>query len=829
MSLNANEAVGRGSRQSSPGLAVPRLYAVVVALIGAAFLFGGAWLAALGGSFYYLLAGILLCASAGLLWKGRTDGMWLYLTFLGLTIIWSIWESGFYGWALIPRLAIFTVMALLMLVPAFRRNLRPSSRWATRFGSLSMLVVLSLGLVAAILVGAGLQQMRDIPVDPVHVVKASPPMTPSPVQLAAHEPAGDDWTSWGGDKGGMRYSTLTDITPENVSGLKVAWRYHTGPKPEQYKDKLTSFEATPLKVGDTLYFCTAFNEAIALDAETGEQRWRYNPHVDAKPVYISTCRGVAYYKAPMPLAECQERIIGNTIDARLYALDAKTGKPCKDFGQNGQVSLLTGMGDLKHNLLPGYYYITSAPTIARGKIIVGGSISDNQYVGEPSGVIRAFDAVTGKFAWAFDVGRLDYQGQPAEGETYTPGTPNSWAQMSVDEELGAVYAPTGNPSPDIYGGVRRPFDEKFGSSVVAIDAETGKLRWSFQTTHHDLWDYDVPAQPTLVDLPVPGGVAHALIQPTKRGETFVLDRVTGKPLTRVDEIPVPTDGAPGDHLSPTQPFSTGMPSLAGPVLTENMMWGISPFDQLYCRIQFKRSHYEGPLTPPSVQPYIESPGYLGGTNWGSASVDPEKQIMLINSSRIAVRNYLIPRKEADKMGLVPEGTSTDPNAPMRGSSDSGDAMTQAGTPYGVATPPFLSPLGAPCQQPPYGMLTAVDLKTKQAIWTRTLGTAADSGPLGIRSMLPLPLGTPNAGGSLITKSGLVFIGATQERVIRAIDEKTGDILWKSRLPAGGMATPMTYRSPGSGRQFVLISVGGNSLMQAGYSDEVIAYALPGAQ
>lgn len=798
-------------------LLVPRLYGAVLAVLAVAFLGGGIWLAAVGGSLYYLLAGATLAVCAVLLWKGLLAGMELYFLFYALTIVWSIWEAGLRFWPLLPRLAMFTVIALLMALPAFRRNLRSGGgRVQESLSLLSRAAVLMPVMVIAVVLGSGLRQLRDLPPDPAFTVKASPELQPSRIQLPEKLAAGDDWTEWGGDKAGRRFSALSDITPANVSGLEVAWTYHVGANPDGANSSLA---VTPLKVGDSIYLCTPFNDIVALDAETGAERWRYQANARLEGVFFGNCRGVAYHAAEVPTEDCAERILANTVDSRVLAVDARTGEACRSFGEGGSISLLKDMGDV----LPGYYYGTSAPVIANGKIVVGGLVRDNEYVGEPSGVIRAFDAVTGEFAWAFDIGRPGEHGEPAEGETYTPATPNVWAPMSVDEELGLVYAPTGNATPDLYGGHRRPFDDEISSSVIALDIETGALRWVFQTTHHDLWDYDVPSQPTLVDLPVSGGVAHALIQPTKRGDIFLLDRVTGEPLTLVEELPVATDGVPGEAVSPTQPFSTGMPSVSGPRLTENMMWGITPFDQLYCRIQFLTARYHGPLTPPTERPYILYPGFLGGTNWGSSSVDPLTRVMVVNSSRLAARNFLIPREEADRMGVTPTGMS---DTVIQQSSDSGGVMAAKGTPFAMATPPFLSPLGAPCQEPPYGMLTAVDLDTKQVVWSKPLGTAYDSGIFGIPARLPIPLGTPNTGGSLVTASGLVFIAGTQERAIRAVDITTGDILWKARLPAGGHATPMTYRSAESGRQFVVVAAGGNYLLQSGYSDEIIAYALP---
>ena len=628
------------------------------------------------------------------------------------------------------------------------------------------------------------------------------------VPLAAHSAVAADgeWHHYGNDLGGMRYSPLDQITPENVSGLKQAWVYRTNPG-ETLKAHL---QVTPLMVGDALYVCTATNQVIALDAETGAQRWRWEP--PAPNDRRRTCRGVTYYKVPDGVGACAERIFSTTARAQLVALDARTGKPCAGFGAGGMVDLKTGMGEVK----PNYYYVTSAPVIIRGRVVMGGWVADNQHVDEPPGVIRAYDAMTGAFSWAFDPGRPEYHGEPLTGETYTLGTPNSWAPMSVDEALGLVYAPMGNATPDYWGAHRTPESEKFTSAVLALDAETGALRWLYRTVHHDVWDYDVPAQPTLVDLQIGGQPVPALIQPTKRGQVFVLDRRTGRTLKPVVERKVPQGPAPGDWLSPTQPFSTGMPDFTGPELTEKSMWGLTPFDQLWCRIKFRQARYEGPMTPPGINPSITHPGYLGGIDWGGVSVDPVRQIMIVNWSRMPNYTQLIPRAEADRRGLKPGPEGYMPGQPQ----------AQAGTPFAAATGAFLSPLGVPCINPPYATLTAVNLGTGKVIWSEPFGDARDNGPWGIPSMLPLTMGVPAIGGSVSTRGGLVFIGASMEMSLRAVDQKTGDLLWKTRLPAGGHATPMTYISPASGRQFVVIAAGGHTALASPFGDYIIAYALP---
>ncbi|SCW38867.1 quinoprotein glucose dehydrogenase [Sphingobium faniae] len=768
-------------------------YALLLFAIALSLLWLGGTLAVLGGSSYYLLTGLTLLPCAWWLRTGDRRGAILYLAMLVATAAWALWEVGLDGWALVPRLVAPLVLGLWLLTPwAYDRPARGGPAYRPAIAARALLV---LGMLAT---GTVLGYAAFRPADAARPLNAV---------------AGDEteWLNWGHDIGGTRFSELSAINSSNVSELKPAWTFRTG----HVQGALPSpFEATPLKVRDTLYLCTPHNDIIALDAASGRQRWRYRAGSDPTRVYLAVCRGVAYYRAPAAQGgACAERIITATIDGRLIAVDARNGTPCAGFGRNGKVDLKSGLGHVDH----GYYYVTSAPQIIRGKIVLGGWVNDNQHIGEPSGVIRAFDAVSGRFAWAFDVGRPDQHGSPLPGQSFTPGTPNSWAPISADEGLGLVYLPIGNSVPDWYGGQRRPFDDKFSSSVMALDAQTGALRWSFQTTHHDLWDYDVGSQPVLYDMPVGKGRVPALIQATKRGEIFVLDRRTGQPITPVTERPVPRSTVPGERAARTQPFSTGMPSLAGPAPTEARMWGVTPIDQAWCRVQFLRSRWEGPMTPPGLdRQTIVHPGYQGGSDWGSVSIDRDRDLMIANSNHLSVRSQLISRAEADKAGVKPV------SADVHG--DIGGTAPQTGTPYAVRLIPFLSPLGVPCEQPPYGRISAIDLKTRKLVWSKPFGSAIDSGPFGIPSMLPITMGVPNTGGSVVTRGGVTFIGATQDRYLRAYETATGKLLWQARLPAGGQATPMTYAA--GGRQYVVIAAGGSGAIKSKSGDYVIAYALP---
>ena len=788
-----------------------RVYALALLIIGLALLIGGAYLLSLHGSPYYALAGGTLCASAMLLWWRRGEGA-LSLGFLVCaTVAWALWEVGFSGWELWPRIGLWALLGALVFLPPFWRHLQ----WRRKIPPRIMLLI---AVLVSIALGAALRVIAPprIPVDPLYQAGTIHTGSSIATTTPGMQPEEGDWRNYGNDPAGSRFSPLSQITPQNVAQLQLAWSVRLGGSDGAAPPVL---EATPLKIDQTLYVCSGTNDVFALDAESGRKLWRYGAHTDSRYAQVQACRGVAYYRVPGPSTACSERIIENTIDARLVEVDAHSGAPCIQFGTHGEVSLLRGLGEV----VPGYYYVTSAPTVTKGRIIVGGLVLDNQTTDEPSGVVRAFDADTGRLVWAWDLGRMERGGSLPEGSTYTRSTPNSWAPMSVDETLGLVYVPTGNATPDYFGGNRRRFDDEYSSSVVALEIDTGKLRWSFQTTHHDLWDYDVPAQPTLVDYPTDEGMVHALVQATKRGEVFVLDRATGAPIYPVEERPAPQTGkVPEERLSPTQPFSPGLPSFRGADLIERDMWGISPLDQLWCRIKFREARYEGPNTPPGLSPSIQMPGIIGGMEWGGIAVDADRSIVVVNTNLIANYPQLVTRAQATALGLI---LSTPEN--LRLHADGIDrGFPQEGTPYGLLRGDgFRSPLLLPCTHPPFGRLSAVDLKSGKLIWTKTLGTARDIAPLGLTSFLRMPVGMPNLGGAVVTRSGLTFIGATQDQYLRAFETTTGKLLWQGRLPAGGNASPMTYISSASGRQFVVIAAGGHDSILSKPGDFILAYAL----
>ncbi|WP_407471204.1 glucose/quinate/shikimate family membrane-bound PQQ-dependent dehydrogenase [Xanthomonas campestris] len=799
-------------------------YAVVLAVLGAALAYEGGRLVAVGGSWYYVLAGIAVLVAGVLLALGKRAGLWLFGATLAATIVWALWEVGLDGWGLIPRLAWISVLGLVLLPfwGVARRRMQPLSGLGYVVVT-GVLPVLGAALILWPLLVPRNVELADTSKQPADAATPfSRGSVPSPDGNVAANHDASNWTAYAGSNLSNHYTPGAQITPENVKGLKVAWEFHTGDlKPKDSKLGY-AFQNTPLKVGDLLYICTPTQKVIAVEAANGKERWRFDPQTNPKAmagVAATTCRGVSYYQAPEGTAECPTRIFWPMVDGRLGALDAQTGKLCASFGNNGYVDLNAGTGNTK----PGFVGPTSPPVVMRGVVIQPtGQVRDGQERDAPSGVVRGFDALTGQLRWAWDLGNPAITAEPPAGQTYTRSTPNVWSLMAADDELGLVYLPTGNAAGDFFGKGRTPQEEEYTASLVAVDAATGKERWHFRTVNHDLWDYDIGPQPNLVDWPVAGGGTRpAVIQATKSGQVFVLDRATGQPIMPVKQIAVPQGTDHGDWTASTQPVSPGMPNTVGApsrdyeTIVESDAWGMTPFDQLACRIEFKTLRYEGMFTPPSLQGSLSFTGNHGGINWGGVSVDLQRGIMVMNSNRLPYTEHVYPRTVMNELGVV---------SVFNGSSKTKGYMAQEGLAYGARKEPWMSPLNTPCVAPPWGYISGVDLRTQQVIWRRPLGTGYDQGPMGIPSKTKFEIGTPNNSGSLATAGGVTFIGASLDNFIRGFDTRTGEQVWETRVPAGPQAAPLSYTI--DGKQYIVAAVGGHDRMETKSGDSVIAWALP---
>ncbi|WP_338759397.1 membrane-bound PQQ-dependent dehydrogenase, glucose/quinate/shikimate family [Massilia sp. METH4] len=812
---------GHRSAGTTAGRWFFRLLGALVLLMGAALAYGGVRLLAVDGSAYYVVAGFVAIVSGVLLALRHMNGVWLFSALSLGTLVWSLAEVGLEGWGLIPRLDWLIVPGLVLLA-GYRFAVRELVGMR-RTGYIAATAVPSLLSLAAILVPllnpAAVMLAESSEPFPRPATPFSRGTVDAPDGNIAANHDASSWTAYAGSNLSNHYSPASQITPANVGQLKKAWEFHTGDLPPPgLKTKQYLNENSPLKIGDSVYVCTPTQQVIALDAASGKEKWRFNPRADAKTLNTggAYCRGVAYYAVPNGVGECATRILWGVTGGRLAAIDAETGKSCSGFGQGGFVDLTKGMG----KFTPGYFGTTSAPVVIRGKVIIGQMVRDGQDRRAPSGVVRAYDVVTGKFAWAWDLGRPGVTTEPGPGEEYTPGTPNVWAPISADDQLGLVYLPTGNAAGDFWGGTRTALEEEFTSSLVAVEAATGRVVWHFRTVNHDLWDFDIGPQPNLVDWPVGDGVRPAVIQATKSGQIFVLDRENGKPLMPVVQMPAPKGAEAGDFTAPTQPISPGMPMTVGAPgyiaerLTERDAWGLSPFDQLACRIEFKSNRYQGMWTPPSLSGSIQYPGSHGGLNWGGVSVDLQRGIMVMNTNRLPYIGRLVSREEIDAKG----SRSLNQGGPDK------RMMPQVGLPVGAVKSPWLSALQQPCIAPPWGHLTGVDLRTRQVIWRRPFGTGYDSGPMGLKTHMKLPTGTPSDGGPLTTAGGVTIIGATLDQFMRGFDTATGRMLWEERLPAGAQAAPISYVH--NGKQYVVAVVGGHQRLGTKLGDSVIAWTLP---
>ena len=783
-----------------------KITSIVIAIVGIAMLYMGTKLLLIGGTPFYALMGLGLLATAITLFMNKKIALSLYALLMWIVLAWMIYEVGFDKWQWIPRGDIIGVIGLWLALPWVVRPLYKNE--GRRFHPfLGTTVILIVALVVGMMFYDPLPQAGNITTQR---------------QSGDTDVAGSDWTAYGGTTNGLRFSSLKQITRDNVSKLDVAWTYHTGDVRDAEKDATEyTFEATPLKVNNSVYFCTPHNEVHALNPETGALKWKYQPAKDAS--YLQqhqTCRGVSYYDGSTAQADttasqpaiCRKRIYNASNDARLIALDADTGKLCADFGNNGVVDLHANMGTVRpHALMQ-----TAAPLVAGNLVIVGGSVMDNGYnSGNPSGVIRAYDALSGRLVWNFDPANPENTQPIAADQNYPQDTPVAWGTLSADLKNGLVYVPFGNASPDEVGIARdaNSNTEKFRDTLVALDLKTGSFKWRFQSSKNDLWDRDNPSQPSLLDIDYQGQKQPVVILPTKTGNLFVLNRLTGQPVYPINQVDVSTQGISGEKYSPTQPVSA-LNFIPAP-LNEKAMWGLTPFDQMACRIDFKSLRYDGnPWTPATEGGSIIFPGNIGVFNWGSVAVDPERQILIASPVRLAYKYNLIKRSAAtaDKRLFTKDGT------PYWNENFEGD--------YAIHIQQLSSSLGIPCIAPPWGRMVGVDLKTGKTEWLRRVGTTKNLNTSFLPGRFPIgfPMGMVAHGGPLTTAGDVVFHGATADNFFRAYDVNTGELLWQTELPAGGQATPATYMGSDN-QQYVVIAAGGHGSLGTKAGDSVVAYRL----
>lgn len=800
-----------------------RIVAATLLLLSLALIGGGVWLISLGGSWVYVLLGVLLGATSVALLKRKFHAFYLALTLLVIDLGWSLYEVGQDFWQLVPRVMFFLGVVLLVSLCAM-------SLARTEGSGRSRLAMTGAAGLLSFIGMAGMFAGMFYPHKKVYVDHAS--STQTTLAQTASDDLGDDWPAFGRNTLGDRYVQFDQINKSTIKDLEVAWTYRTG-----FNSDAAGFdyEVTPIKVDNSLYLCAPTNEVIAVNATTGEHLWTFDPKVFVAPENKKSrrCRGVSYVETPLvrhsqsanspgqespPAAAvtaspqaCVRRIFVATFDARVVAINADTGETCKDFGTDGNVDLLKGLGPTA----VGDYRSNSAPLIAGNVVIVGGLFSDGITVGTASGVVRAYDVRTGELAWAWDPANNTRGTTPLkDGETYATDSPNFWGTASYDAELGLVYVPTGNQTPDYWTGNRHPSSDEYSDSVVAIDVKTGVDRWHFRTVNRDAFDLDVSAQPILYDLEKDDGtVVPTVVVLTKRGQIFVLDRRNGEPVYPVEQRRVPTDAMPGMNPAETQPYSAI--SVGADPLRESDMWGATIFDQLYCRIQFKQMRWDGEFTPLSDKKRtLMYPGMYGGFNWGGGAVDVANGTLIANDIRMAQWAQFITRDEQKKGGWTNTGEL----------KYKIEFFENRGTPYANTRAMFMSPLGIPCFKPPFGTMTAIDLKTGKKKWEIPMGSIEDSPVQGIRPGLHIPMGMPTLGGPLVTKGGLTFFFGTMDFYLRAIDNDTGDEVWRKRLPVGGQGSPISYVGR-DGRQYIVIVAGG-SRGDPLRGDYVIAYALP---
>ncbi|WP_122678781.1 membrane-bound PQQ-dependent dehydrogenase, glucose/quinate/shikimate family [Pseudomonas viridiflava] len=784
-----------------------RATGIVMAILSIALLYMGAQLVAVGGSPAYSVIALGVLATAVLVFLKKKSALTLYALLMWGILLWIVYEVGFDKWQWIPRGDLFALIGFWLAMPWVVRPLLRNQAAGSNRGFHPFL-----GSTVAIMALIVIALMFYDPYSVKGQIGTS-------AASRSTEVAGNEWVAYGGTPSGQRFSSLDQINPQTINKLAVAWEYHTGDLRDADKDAGEyTFEATPLKVNNRVYVCTPHNEVHAINPENGKPDWKYTPEkIRSYLQQHQTCRGVSYYAAPAaqnaPAAQCEKRIIMATADARLVALDADTGKLCSDFGSNGVVDLHDNMGNVRpHALMQ-----TAAPLVAGDLIVLGGSVMDNGYdQGNPSGVIRAYNVTTGKLVWNFDPDNPQNTAPVSAEQNYPQDTPVAWATLSADLKNGLVYVPFGNASPDETGTRRDPNSntEKFRDALVALDLKTGAFKWKFQTSHNDLWDRDNPSQPSLLDLGKEGSKQPALLLPTKAGNIFVLNRLTGEPITPVDQARVQTaGGVQGERFAPTQPVSRL--NFIPPPLTEKSMWGVTPFDQMACRTTFNTLRYDGnPWTPATESGSLIYPGNIGVFNWGSVAVDPDRQILVATPVRLAYIYNLIKRPEQDQEKRL----FTKDGKPYWNENFNGD--------YAIRISRLASGLGIPCTAPPWGSMVGVDLNTGKAEWKRRVGTTKNLKTSFMEDRFPVgfPMGMVAHGGPLVTAGGVVFHGATADNFIRAYDVNTGEMLWQYELPAGGQATPSTYTGS-DGKQYVIISAGGHGSLGTTLGDSVIAFRL----
>ncbi len=677
---------------------------------------------------------------------------------------------------------------------------------AVRYALLFLLLVV---VVAGAAVGLYAQANRFV----------APQVARPPAPLAVPPPAPDalEWRAYGGDPGQTRHAAIRQIDRGNVGHLREAWTYRTGEPARRGRwAREGKFQATPIIAGGNLVLCTPFGRVIALDPATGAERWVHDPEirVERRPDERFNCRGLGRWvdaAAGAAATACSERLFLATTDRRIVALDAASGERCAGFGEGGEVRVPLDRADVRE----GELQFAAAPAVVRDTIVVGSASGDNGRVDAPSGAVRAFDARTGAQRWSFDP--IPRAHDPVASPTWLEdgaartGQANVWGSITVDAGRDLVFVPTSSPSPDYYGGLRKGAN-LYANSLVALRGSTGERVWHFQTVHHDLWDYDLPAGPTLLDFraaDTPSGAEAipALAFATKTGFLFLLHRETGEPLAPVEERPVPKSGVPGEWTSPTQPWSVGLPAVTPQSLDIADPFGLLVFDRRACAAAMSAARYEGLFTPPATGAgSLVYPMGAGGANWGGLALDPARNRVFVNTNNAVQHVTLLARDEAER---------------RRRTERDREVALMRGAPYGMMRAPLLSPIGLPCNQPPWGQLSAVDLPTGRIAWQVPLGNTRKLAPLGIA----LPLGTPNFGGPIVTDGGLVFIAATMDNLLRAFDADTGEELWAGELPYAGHATPMTYAT--GGRQYVVVVAGGHPVLGNEIGDAVVAFALPG--